>query len=147
MAKSSAGTVAEYLAELPQTRRAVLSALREVILAHLLAGYEEAMNWGMISYQVPLATFPETYNGQPLLYAALAAQKHHYALYLMSIYQDPAQYAALIRAYQGLARKPDLGKSCIRFRQVQDLPLDTIARLIGQTAVDDYLRAYQALRG
>ncbi|MGI9584813.1 MAG: DUF1801 domain-containing protein, partial [Acidimicrobiia bacterium] len=80
--RSDATSVDQYLAELPDDRRAAIETVRDTILANLPDGYEEAMNWGMITYQVPLATYPDTYNGKPLMYAALASQKHHMAVYL-----------------------------------------------------------------
>ena len=86
LVQSDAATVNEYLASLPPERRRAIEAVREVILANLPDGYEEAMNWGMITYQVPLETFPDTYNGKPLMYAALANQKNHMAVYLTAVY-------------------------------------------------------------
>jgi hypothetical protein len=84
VAKSAAATVEEYLGGLPAERRAVVAAALDLVRRHLPAGYEEAMSYGMIGWQVPLAVHPTTDNKQPLLYAALAAQKRHYALYLMT---------------------------------------------------------------
>ena len=78
----------EYLDSLPPDRREAISAVRSVILDHLPDGYEEEMRWGMISYEVPLAIQPDTYNGKPLMYAALASQKRHMAVYLSGIYAD-----------------------------------------------------------
>jgi uncharacterized protein YdhG (YjbR/CyaY superfamily) len=86
--RSNASTVDEYLAELPEDRRKAIQAVRQVIRDNLPKGYEEVMNWGMITYQVPLEIFPLTYNGKPLLYAALASQKNHMAVYLTGIYMD-----------------------------------------------------------
>ena len=80
--RSEASSVEQYLKELPEDRRAAVAAVRQTILANLPAGYEEAMNWGMIGYQVPLSSYPDTYNDQPLMYAALASQKNHMAVYL-----------------------------------------------------------------
>jgi len=88
MVSSDAATVDQYLAELPDDRRAAISAVRNVILANLPDGYEETMRWGMISYEIPLARYPDTYNGQPLSYAALVSQKRHMAVYLNGIYAD-----------------------------------------------------------
>src|SRR5262249_38572236 len=82
MARSEAATVEESLAELPEARRAVVSAVREVLRRNLPEGYVESMSWGMISYEVPLSRYPDTYNKRPLSYVALAAQKSHLALYL-----------------------------------------------------------------
>ena len=113
MASSKATTVADYLAELPAERRAVVSAVRDVVVRNLPAGYRETMNWGMISYEVPLETHPDTYNGQPLAYAGLAAQKNHYALYLSPVYSDPAREQWLRDAFAQAGKKLDLGKSCL----------------------------------
>ena len=90
MAKSKAETVDEYLAELPEERRAAISAVRQVVLDSLPEGYEEMMQFGMIGYVIPLVRYPGTYNGQALQYAALASQKNHMSLYLMNIYCDEA---------------------------------------------------------
>ena len=74
MTRSTAATVDAYLAELPEDRRAVISTIRDLVRANLPEGYRETMNWGMISFEVPLERYPKTYNKQPLGYAALAAQ-------------------------------------------------------------------------
>ncbi len=84
--KSNATTIDEYLSTLPPERAEQIATVREVILQNLPEGYEESMNWGMICYQVPLTTYPDTYNKQPLMYAALASQKNHMAVYLSGIY-------------------------------------------------------------
>jgi hypothetical protein len=146
MARSNAATPEEYLAELPPERREVIARVRDVILRNLPAGYQETMNWGMLSYEVPLARYPETYNGQPLGYAGLAAQKNHYALYLNAIYQDEGQ-AELRQAFEKAGRKLDMGKSCVRFRKLEDLPLDVIAQVIARTDPDEYIAAFEAARG
>ena len=105
MARSAATTVAAYLDELPAERRTVVAAVRDVILRRLPAGYEETMNWGMIAYEVPLARYPDTYNKQPLAYAALAAQKSYYALYLTCAYPGEAVVRALPLARRPAARR------------------------------------------
>ena len=146
MAKSSATTVEEYLAELPAERRAVVAAVRDVILRHLPEGYEETMNWGMISYEVPLGRYPDTYNGQPLNYAALAAQKNYYALYLPSVYQSPEQEARLREEFAKAHKRLDLGKSCVRFKRLEDLPLDAIGRVVGGTTPEQFVARHEAGR-
>jgi hypothetical protein len=85
---SDATTVAAYLAGLTPDRRQAIAAVLATIRAHLPAGYEEAMNWGMIAFQVPLEVYPDTYNRRPLLYAAVASQKNHMAVYLSGIDSD-----------------------------------------------------------
>lgn len=131
--QSDAKTVAAYLKELPADKREVVSQVRELILENLPAGYVERMNWGMISYEIPLEMYPDTYNGKPLLFASLAAQKRHYALYLMNVYQDPDLEAALKQGFAMAGKKLDMGKSCLRFRQLDDLPMDVIAKVIAAT--------------
>jgi len=80
--------VEEYLAELPEARRDAIEAVRQVILEHLPEGYEEVMNRGMITYQVPREIYSDTYNKKPLMYVALAAQKNYMSVYLTAIYMD-----------------------------------------------------------
>lgn len=144
MARSSAETVEEYLAELPQDRRRIVASVREVILRNLPAGYREAMNWGMIAYEVPLDRYPNTYNGQPLMYAALAAQKNSYTLYLMTIYNEGEDW--LRTEFERAGKKLDMGKSCVHFRLIDDLPLDVIGKVVASTPVSDYIALYEKSR-
>lgn len=146
MVSSSATTVQAYLEELPVERRAVIEAVRNVVLAKLPAGYEETMRWGMISYEIPLVRYPETYNKQPLGYVGLAAQKNNYALYLMGVYGDHEQERVLREAYDALGRKPDIGKSCVRFRRLEHLPLEAVGQLVASMPVDRYIAHYEANR-
>jgi hypothetical protein len=146
MAHSAAATVDEYLAELPEERRAVVSAVRDLVRRSLPDGYEETMNWGMISYEVPLARYPDTYNGQPLSYVALAAQKSYYALYLNCVYQSEERAAALTDAFARAGKKLDMGKSCVRFRRLDDLALDAIAGSVASTPPDAFIAAYEESR-
>lgn len=139
MVSGSATTVASYLASLPPERRKVVAAVRKVVRKHLPAGYRETMGWGMICYGIPLKTYPDTYNGQPLCYAALAAQKNHYALYLMCAYADAKQYAALKQAFARAGKRMDMGKSCLRFKQLEDLPLDAVGKVIASTPPKKYI--------
>jgi hypothetical protein len=146
MAKSDATTAAEYLESLPPERREVVAAVRQVILDHLPAGYEERMNWGVLSYEIPLSRYPETYNGQPLTYVGLAAQKYYYALYLTCVYQDPRQLARLEEAVARAGKKLDMGKSCVRFKRLDALPLAAIGEIVASTTPDDYIARYEAAR-
>ena len=130
MAKSGAVTVEDYLAELPDERRAALAKVRDAIRRNLPKGYEEGMGFGMISYTLPLAKYPDTYNGQPLCYAALAAQKSHCAVYLTGAYADPKVARALETGFAKAGKKLDMGKSCIRFKTADDLPLDVIGKAV-----------------
>jgi len=137
--QSDATSVAQYLAELPADRRAAIEAVRQTILANLPDGYEEAMNWGMITYQVPLARYPNTYNGQPLAYAALASQKNHMAVYLTGIYADDETRQAFEAAYRATGKRYDVGKSCVRFRKLDDLPLALIGESVARYSVDAFI--------
>ncbi len=145
--RSVSRTVGEYLLSLSDDRRAVIEEVRQVILANLPEGYEEAMNWGMITYQVPLEIEPNTYNGQPLMYAALASQKHHLALYLTAVYCDDSAAAAFKEAYRATGKKLDMGKSCVRFTRLEDLPLGLIGATIGATSVDSFIAVDERRRG
>jgi hypothetical protein len=145
--KSQAQSPEEYIASLPEDRRQAVSAIREVILANLPPGYEEGMAFGMIGYYVPLERFPDTYNRQPLGLAALASQKNYMALYLNNVYGDPEARAWFRARYKASGKKLDMGKSCVIFRRLEDLPLDLIGETIARTDVDSYLERYRAARG
>jgi hypothetical protein len=146
MASSKAETVERYLQELPEERRAVMSAVRDVVLRNLPRGYREGMGYGMIGYVVPLEDYPDTYNRQPLAYAALAAQKNYYALYLNCVYQDPSQEQWLRDEFAKAGKKLDMGKSCLRFKKLDDLPLDAIATLIAGTPPAEFIAQYERAR-
>jgi len=146
MAGSRASTVDAYLAELPHDRRQALAVVREVIVANLPAGFEEGMEYGMISYHVPLARYPDTYNGKPLGLAALANQKSYMTMYLMGVYSDEAEAAWFRKQWTGSGRRLDMGKSCVRFRSLEGVPLDVVAEAISRTSVDDFLAAYERSR-
>lgn len=144
--RSSAKTVAAYLKSLPVERRKVVAAVRKAMKANLPRGYVETMNWGGISYEIPLKTYPKTYNGQPLSYAGLAAQKNDYAVYLMCLYTRAGAAEWLKQAFKKAGKKLDMGKSCIRFRRLEDLPLDAVGTVVASTPVKDYLAFYEKSR-
>ncbi|HET6783805.1 MAG TPA: DUF1801 domain-containing protein [Pseudoxanthomonas sp.] len=146
MVSSAAATVEAYLAELPPERRAVVSKVRDLVNAHLPAGYVESMNWGMISWEIPLARYPVTYNKQPLMYAALAAQKNNYALYLMCSYADSQIERDLRAAYAAAGLKLDMGKSCLRFRTLEGLLQPAVAAAIASTPPETHIARYEASR-
>jgi len=139
-------TVAAYLASLPADRRAEVARVRRVITKHLPKGYKEAMGWGMIMYGVPLKVYPDTYNGHPLCYAALAAQKNYTSLYLMSVYGSKPLLAELKAGFKKAGKKLDMGKSCIHFKRADDLALDTIGKLIARLPVSKYVEIAKAAR-
>ncbi|NNK92676.1 MAG: DUF1801 domain-containing protein [Acidimicrobiia bacterium] len=140
--RSSAETVEDYLAELDDDRRDAIEEVRDVIVANLPEGFVETMNWGMIAYEVPLATFPDTYNGQPLMLAALASQKRHMAVYLSAIYADPELDEWFRSDYSATGKRMDIGKSCVRFTSLDDLPLDLVGEAIAKVSVNEFIDLY-----
>ena len=139
MARSDAPTPQAYLAELPADRAAEIARVRDAVNAALPGGYVERMAWGMISWEVPLETSGKTYNGQPLVYAALAAQKNHNALYLNCIYPSEERTERLRQRFAASGRKLDMGKSCLRFRRADDLDLDAVGDSLGAVAPDEFV--------
>jgi Domain of unknown function (DU1801) len=144
--KSGAATVDEYLESLPQDRRAAVGAVRNVIVANLPPGFEEGMQFGMISYHVPLSRYPDTYNGQPLGIVALANQKNYMALYLMGVYSDEAEATWFRSRWQSTGKRLDMGKSCVRFKRLDDLPLDVVGETVARTSVDGFIASYESSR-
>ena len=127
---AGATSVALYLAKLPADRRAVVARVRDEVNAVIPKGYVESLGYGMIMWSVPLSRFPNTYNGQPLCCVALAAQKNHYALYLMGCYGNAVLDAELRAGFARDGKKLDMGKSCVRFTRVEDLSLPAIEQVI-----------------
>jgi uncharacterized protein YdhG (YjbR/CyaY superfamily) len=144
MVSSKETTPAAYLASLPAERRKVISAVRAVIRKHLPKGYVESMSWGMLAYEIPLSRYPDTYNKQPLMYLALAAQKNNYALYLTSTSSDKALMDRLAKAYKAAGTKLDMGKGCLRFKTLEELPMDVIADIVASTSVDRRIELSEA---
>lgn len=146
MVQSKATTVKQYLDELPDDRRKAIAEIRKVICKNLPRGYDEVMRWGMICYEIPLKRYPDTYNKQPLMYAALASQKNHLAIYLTHVYQCPKTSAWLKDAFAKAGKKLDMGKSCIRFKKLDDLPLEVIGEAVGRQSVDQFIAFYEKAR-
>jgi uncharacterized protein YdhG (YjbR/CyaY superfamily) len=144
--RSEAATVDDYLAELPAERRVAIATVRDEILGNLPAGYEEVMNWGMITYQVPLTTYPDTYNGKPLMYAALASQKNHMAVYLTAVYADEGTRDVFLDSYRATGKRLDMGKSCVRFRSLDDLPVELIGEAIASCDLDSFIAMNERVR-
>jgi hypothetical protein len=140
-------TVDGYLASLPDDRRAALERVRETILSCLPAGYEESMTWGMPTYEVPLATYPDTYNGKPLMYAAFASQKRYMTVHLMGVDPGSEPGRSFREAYrERVGKAPDMGVGCVRFRRLEELPLDLLAEQIGSTSVDEFVDRVRSAR-
>lgn len=147
MARSAAATPVEYIASLPEDRREAVAAVRDVVNRNLPPGYREGMAHGMIGWVVPLETFPDTYNGQPLGIAALASQKNYMSLYLNTVYGSPDEEAWFTERYAASGKKLSMGKSCVRFRHLDELPLDVIGEAIARATLDRTLAHYAAARG
>ncbi|MCA9387903.1 MAG: DUF1801 domain-containing protein [Candidatus Andersenbacteria bacterium] len=145
--RSNAKTVTQYLQELPEDRRKEVEKVRRVILTHLPKGYEEGMQYGMIGYYIPLAEYPDTYNGEALGIAALASQKQKISLYLMGVYSDPKLLEAFQNQFTAEGKKLDMGKSCVRFTSAEDLSLDAVAEVIRTVSPAQYIALYEATRG
>jgi len=140
--KSSATTVKEYLESLPEDRRAAISAIRKVIRENLPDGYEECIQYGMIGYVVPHSIYPAGYHcdpTQPLPYATLGSQKNHMALYLCNVYGHKETRDWFCKAWKAAGKKLDMGKSCVRFKKIEDVPLEVVGQVIARTPVKTYI--------
>ena len=141
--QSSAKTVEEYLKELPADRREAINAVRGVILANLPKGYEERMSYGMIGYVVPHSIYTKGYQCNPkvpLPFVNLGSQKNHMAFYLMCCYCDPKLKAWFEKAWKDAGKKLDMGGGCVRFKKLEDVPLEVIGQLVASLPVDVYIR-------
>jgi hypothetical protein len=148
--QSKANTVAEYLAELTPDRRAAIQAVRKVIRKNLDKNYEEGMQYGMIGYYVPHRVYPAGYHcdpKQPLPFAGLASQKNHLAIYLMCLYGDEQHLGWFQQAWAKSGKKLDMGKSCVRFKKLEDLPLDVIGEAIRRVPVNKFIALYESAIG
>ena len=141
---SKATTVEAYLAELPEDRRAAISTVRDLVNEHLPEGYQESMSFGMIAWSVPLDRLPDTYNGHALAYVALANQKNYMTIYLMSAYGDEETWFR--EEYAKSGKKLDMGRSCVRFKSLDHLALEPIAKAVERLSVDDYIARYREAR-
>jgi hypothetical protein len=145
--QSRATTVSEYLLELPEDRRATVAAVRETILANLDAGFEEMMQYGMIGYAVPHRIYPAGYHcdpKQPLPFAGLASQKGHFSLYLMCLYGEGPWDASFRERWTATGRKLDMGKCCVRFKKLADVPLEVVAETFRRITAADWIATYES---
>jgi hypothetical protein len=143
----NASSVNSYLAGLAADQRKVLSVVRATIRKNLPSGYEEVLQGKFISYVVPLSRFPKTYNGQPLWYVSLVMQKNYYALHMVALYGSPKELAKIQAGFKKAGRKLDMGKACIRFKKLEDLPLDVIGESVAGIPLEDYISRYIAVKG
>ena len=132
--------VSTFLANLPADRRREVERVREVVLRHLPAGYEEAISKNMLVYQVPLERYSDTYNGQPLWYVALASGKSYLSLHLMPVYGDSGLARRLADGFQAAGKKLDMGKACIHFKTADDLALDVVGQIVAAVPADRWVK-------
>jgi len=138
--------IARFLESLPPERKAMMRTLRRTILESLPNGYVERFEHGVFSYEIPLSTYPNTYNGRPLVLAALASQKSYVTLYLMAVYGDKSTEAWFKETYAMSGKKLNMGKSCVHFKTETDIPLGVVRQAIARVAVEGYLKIYEAAR-
>ena len=147
-------TVASYLDSLTPEKRAVIEEARAFVHEHIPRGYAEFMNWGVINWGILLEQFPNTYNGQPLCYVGLGAQKNYNSLYLMGAYSTssgeyttPFSQKLLVDAFKKAGKRLDMGKCCLHFRKLDDLELTSVAQVIAMSSPEEYIAYYKRAKG
>jgi hypothetical protein len=147
VAAATVRTVGDYLRNLDPERRAILTAVRKVVNDNLPEGYVEGLTFGIIGWHIPLAVFPDTYNGQPLCCAALAANKNYNTLHLMGVYGNARQREFLRAEFRKRGKKFDMGKACLHFKTLDDLPLDVIGEVIQRLPASTLMAMHDAAHG
>ena len=147
--QSKATTVEEYLNEIPKDRQAGFKKLRAVIKKNLPKGFQETMCYGMIGYVVPHSKYPQGYHcnpRQPLPFINLASQKNFIAVYHMGVYanQDLLKWFQNAHA-KATKKKLDMGKSCMRYKNPEDIPFDLIGELAGKISPDEWISWYEKI--
>jgi hypothetical protein len=145
-AQHSRDAIQEYFAGLPDERARILRGLRKTILANLPAGFTEEFRNEVLTYVIPLSAYSDTYNGHPLLLAALASQKTFVTLYLMAVYGDRKLETWFKEAYTRSGKRLDMGRSCVHFKRAGDIPHGVIGKAIAKVSVKQYIRIYEAAR-
>jgi len=143
MVISKAKTVTQYIKELNSLDREIISTVRALIQKNLPNGIKETMDWGMINYEIPLETYPVTYNKKPLSVMSLAAQKHHYALYLHGVYCDEKLHATFTKEAKKEVGKLNMGKSCLRFKNLESFPVKSVQKVIKKVTPEMYIKCYE----
>ncbi|MBI4892573.1 MAG: DUF1801 domain-containing protein [Acidobacteria bacterium] len=142
---SKAATVAEYMNDLPEERRKAIDQVRKVIKKNLPKGVVEGMNYGAIGYYVPHKIYPPGYHcdpKQPLPFAGLASQKGHMSIYLCTLYMNPELEKWLRGQFAEKGKKLDMGKGCVRFKKLEDLPLDVVGAAVARMPLEDLIALY-----
>jgi uncharacterized protein YdhG (YjbR/CyaY superfamily) len=145
--KTNINTVSDYISEIIDERKLAFTALRETILKNIPKGFEECMSYGMIGYVVPHSIYPKGYHCDtklPLPFVAIASQKNGIALHHMGLYFNPKIAEWFASEYTKYFKyKLDMGKACIRFKKMDEIPLELIAQLLQKFSVDDYIKIYE----
>ena len=146
--QSKSNNVTDYLKELPEDRKIPMNKLREIIIGNLPNGFVEQMSYGMIGYVVPHSTYPKGYHCDPKLplpFINLASQKNFIALYHMGIYANPQLLDWFVDEFPKYSnQKLDMGKSCIRFKKMEQIPFNLIAELMRKISVDEWIKCYES---
>src|SRR5204862_6920420 len=140
---------AHYLAGLSGDRRVVLDAVRNVINENLPDGYGEGIQFGMISWYVPLSVYPAGYGENPkvpLPLVALASQKSGMVLHFLCFYGQPTLSTWFVNEYKKSGKKLDMGKGCVRFKSLEDLALDVVGRTVARVSAEEHMANYRAAR-
>lgn len=141
-------TIQEYLDQLPSERKEVLERMMDVIQKNLPNGFYETISYNMIGYVVPHSKYPNGYHCDPKLplpFLSIASQKNFVALYHMGVYADPELYDWFVSEYPKYCKtKLDMGKSCIRFKKMDDIPYQLIGDLVSRMSPDDWISLYEA---
>ena len=136
-----------YLDSLPDERRRAVSAIRATIRKNLNPGFKEGIQYGMIGYFVPHSVYPDGYHcdpSQPLPFASVGSQKNHIGIYLFCLYSDPGEMERFVREWEATGKRLDMGKSCVRVKKLEDVPLDVLGRAIKRATVKKFVAAYEA---
>ncbi len=145
--KTQATTPSEYINTVDEARRAAFLKLRETIQENIPDGFQEAMSYGMIGYVVPFTAYPAGYHCDPKLplpFVSIAAQKNFIVLYHMGIYANPNLLEWFVGEYpKHVKAKLDMGKSCIRFKKVENIPFNLIAELMQKITIEEWVEAYE----
>jgi hypothetical protein len=146
--QSTAKTAQDYLDTLPDGRKTIMNALRKTLTENLPEGFKEGMGYGMLCYSVPHSIYPAGYHCDPKLplpFISLASQKNFIALYHMGIYANKELLDWFVAEYPKYAKyKLDMGKSCIRFKKTDDIPIALIAELAKKMTVADWIQTYES---
>ena len=145
--QSSATSATDYIAEMPVERQATFKKLRAAIKKNLSPGFKEAMGYGMLGYCVPHSKYPAGYHcnpKDPLPFMGIASQKNFIAVYHMGIYASPELLKWFTEAHaKASPKKLDMGKSCIRYKKPEDIPIDLIGELAGKMSADEWIALYE----